>query len=362
MSIEVKEMLTNRAMWHALSWLVTAAWVSIFHSYSPDVQAGKVEVLGEAKLSGDIKKSKNLSGIAFIDDYLIVGSDEGRIVQFLKREARGAYKLDGQLNLEIDDRDAALDEKEKQQEIDIEGLAVEGRTLYVLGSHARDRNVPKDGSSAADAWKELAGVDTNPSRKRLFRVELDGSLKPSKIDQMSLEDAIAGSSVLERFLKIPSKENGIDIEGLAVKDGLLFAGFRGPVLRGNRVPVMRFRWGMPHDATIVCVRLGGLGIRDMVVVKDGFLILAGPLGDAEGPYVVYLWDGSDMTVEPAGQPSSGEHVRLIGPITPPKDPEGRPTKAEGLALIKESALRYEVLVVFDGAKGGGAQRLELTRK
>ena len=33
-------------------------------------------------------------------------------------------------------------------------------------------------------------------------------------------------------MSIPSKDNGLDIEGLAVKEGRLLLGLRGPVLRG----------------------------------------------------------------------------------------------------------------------------------
>ncbi|WP_457090403.1 DUF3616 domain-containing protein [Microvirga sp. P5_D2] len=37
------------------------------------------------------------------------------------------------------------------------------------------------------------------------------------------------------FLSIPSKENGFDVEGLAVREGRISPGLRGPVLRGHAV-------------------------------------------------------------------------------------------------------------------------------
>jgi len=44
--------------------------------------------------------------------------------------------------------------------------------------------------------------------------------------------AVEGDEHLGRFCKIPSKENGLDMEGLAVSGNRIFAGLRGPVLRG----------------------------------------------------------------------------------------------------------------------------------
>ena len=39
---------------------------------------------------------------------------------------------------------------------------------------------------------------------------------------------IAKSDVLAPFTRLPAKENGVDIEGIAVRDDLLYVGFRGP--------------------------------------------------------------------------------------------------------------------------------------
>ena len=50
---------------------------------------------------------------------------------------------------------------------------------------------------------------------------------------------------IQDFVNAYLQENGVDIEGLAWRDGELIAGFRGPVLRANYVPVMRFTFDKP---------------------------------------------------------------------------------------------------------------------
>src|SRR6266508_350209 len=80
-----------------------------------------------------------------------------------------------------------------------------------------------------------------------------------------------------RCSRVASKENRVDIEGLAVKDGRLYFGFRGPVLRDGWVPILVTAWDDVDAAEVRYVQLDGRGIRDIAVVDDGFLILAGPV-------------------------------------------------------------------------------------
>ena len=86
------------------------------------------------------------------------------------------------------------------------------------------------------------------------------------------------------------------------------------------------------------VNLGGLGIRDIAVVEDGFLLIAGPVGDGPGDFSLYRWDGKDMI---PGEGSPGGTVRLLGQF--PKA-SGKP---EGLAVLAETADQYELLIVYD---------------
>src|SRR4029077_21159696 len=113
----------------------------------------------------------------------------------------------------------------------------------------------------------------------LFRFSLDAEGQASKIEVTSLRSVIDESKVMKTFGAVPSKENGVDIEGIASADGHLFAGFRGPVLRENYTPILKFTFANPIVTTeLLFVNLGGRGVRDLTRAQSGFLVLAGPVG------------------------------------------------------------------------------------
>src|SRR5690606_34364046 len=138
----------------------------------------------------------------------------------------------------------------------------------------------------------------------------------------------------------PSKENGIDIEGIAYRQGQLFLGFRGPVLRENFATVMVLLMDDPTSYDLRFIQLGGRGIRDLTAVSDGFLVIGGPIGDGEGTYELYWWDGEDQ-IPGAGAPQ-GKVLRL-GTLS-------SSAKAEGITVLSETDTTYEVLVVYDGSR------------
>jgi hypothetical protein len=149
----------------------------------------------------------------------------------------------------------------------------------------------------------------------------------SLVEATSLGPILDADKVLGLFRDIPSKENGVDIEGIAVDGDDLYAGFRGPVLRGNFTPVLRFRFANPSTATeLLFVDLGGLGIRDLTKVRGGFLILAGPVGDGPGGYHLFFWDGRDCL---PGLRTAGARgrVRPIGEVRPPPRPRPRASRS-----------------------------------
>ncbi len=142
------------------------------------------------------------------------------------------------------------------------------------------------------AWRRSGSQRRQAGVYRLT-VDAQGAFS-GPVERKSLAGFLKGNSILKRFAEIPSKENGIDIEGLAADaGGKLFAGLRGPVLRGNFVPVLVFDFDHPEAATLRFVNLKGLGIRDMAAVKDGFLMLAGPVGEGPADFRIFFWDGAD---------------------------------------------------------------------
>ena len=299
-------------------------------------------------LSGIIMAPENVSAVAAVGTgFIIIGADEGvgsdeneNNIQVLKAKDDG-YLVHDDILLFTGD-------KKGGKEMDIEGIAVDRTTIYVVGSHSSKRSKVKAKKSYERNRNTFRAskVDDERNRDWLYRVVLDELGKGTAKERITLLDIIAGDPVLKAFKDIPSKENGVDIEGLAVKDGLLYAGFRGPVFRENYVPVMKFDFDDPPGTNeLLYVRLDGRGIRDMTSVSDGFLIVAGPVGDGPASYQLYHWDGRDMVVGKDRAEDAIGTARLLGEIRPPEK-----GKAEGLAVLAEDNKGYDLLLVFDGVK------------
>ena len=95
----------------------------------------------------------------------------------------------------------------------------------------------------------------------------------------------------------------------------------------------------------------------MVAVKEGFLILAGPVGDGGQSYQIYLWNGEDIVCG-EDRPNAAKGLVLLGDV--PMDTLG--AKAEGITVISQSDSAYIVLMAFDGIENGGLQRYSVTRQ
>jgi len=285
--------------------------------------------LTRLKLSGDLAYGEELSGVAFWQKLLVACPDEGTEFNVLQRIGDG-YELLSKVDLLSDSND----------EIDMEGVASDGQYLYIVGSHSLRRKKVDDEKAYEKNRKRLTNVAPHEESYGLFRITLnsDGSLKTK--DAISLQDILAADEVLQPYVSIPSKENGIDAEGIAVKSGRLFVGFRGPVLRENFVPVLSFEFENVNHYQLKFVPLDGRGIRDLVAVDDGFLILAGPVGDGDASCRFYWWNGGDCI---PGKDRSEGQVTLLGAV-----PDAAGVKPEGMCLISEDRDAWRLLMVCDG--------------
>ncbi|MGJ9418023.1 DUF3616 domain-containing protein [Massilia sp. CMS3.1] len=210
-------------------------------------------------------------------------------------------------------------------EADIEGLAYDNKYLWLTGSHSLRRKQPRPDDGAKKAHKRLSSVSADGNRYLLARipvVEQDGEYTLLKDTGQKGKQRTAAmlrsgehgnelTALLKQdehfgpFLALPGKDNGFDIEGIAVAGKHLLLGLRGPVLRGWAAIIevalvddeeagwMRLA---PVDADGTMLRkhfldLGGLGIRDLCVQDKDLLILAGPTMDLDGPVYVLRWAG-----------------------------------------------------------------------
>lgn len=308
--------------------------------------AGEIEVRGLALISGSVAESEDVSGIARVGRFLAVCADEGADLNLLRRRDDGSYAV--QATMTVDDGG---------QEIDMEGLAADGNTLYVIGSHSRARDQVRAGLTRQENHERLAEIDRRRESEQLFRIQFSDDGDAEAIEPISLDDLIQADSILGPFRQVPSKENGVDIEGLTVRDGELYVGFRGPVLRDNFVPVMVFEFESPADYDLRFVQLGGHGIRGMATVSNGFLLIGGPVGDGDGTFELYHWNGDDSVPDEGEVPG---RVTKLGRLPLPDDAED--AKPEGIELLEEADEHYDVLVVYDGVENGAPVVLRVSKQ
>lgn len=209
------------------------------------------------------------------------------------------------------------------EEADIEGVARTEHFLWAIGSHSLRRKQIKAKHTGAKALKRLARVEAQDNRHLLVRLpvaDVDGLPTPvSKIvvdgvrhhaailaGRGNLRDLLRDDHHLAPFLAIPGKDNGLDIEGIAVRGDRVYLGMRGPVLRGwafvlqlrpyvdpaepQRLRLRPFADGLPYRKHVL--DLDGLGVRDLAPAGDDLLVLAGPTMSLDGPVRIYRWHGA----------------------------------------------------------------------
>ena len=161
------------------------------------------------------------------------------------------------------------------QELDLEGISCVGNRVYVVGSHSRDSKNQRQ-----------------RARERVFQFELseDGKLAGEVKSHLAAR-VIKKHEVFDEASRMPPKEGGVDIEGIAFHDGWLYAGFRGP-LDNSEAIVAKFKFDDPiGTAELISLDLGGLAIRDITRAGDDFWILAGPLDGSPRPFQIHSWNG-----------------------------------------------------------------------
>ena len=302
--------------------------------------------------AGCIRSAKDLSAIGKVGPYLVIGGDEAvgpdknrNIIQLLSKHKDSQYTVHSDISLPDDTGGGG--------ELDIEGIAVDGNFIYVVGSHSSRRKKTRSKKSVKRNRSTFtqAEIKDEPGRDWLHRIEVDQQAQSLSIKSISLRGIISDHEALKTFSEIPGKENGVDIEGIAVDDGWIYVGFRGPVFLGNYVPVLKFTFEQPvSSAELLLVKLEGGGIRGMANVDDGFLLVSGPVGDAPGPYQVYHWNGLDM-VPGKDHDDTEANIKKLGSI------EVSQGKAEGILALQDERgadddCQYKFMIIFDGIING----------
>jgi hypothetical protein len=225
------------------------------------------------------------AAVALDNSLFVLGGDEDNVLRVYRRGESGKALQ------EFDLTDFVKPAK-KNPEVDIEGAAQLGDTVFWIGSHGTNKN----GKPA-------------PNRRRLFATKFTMSggrvaMEPVGNPYTTLVDDLVSAPHLKKYKfaeaasTIPKSPEGLNIEGLAATpDGKLLIGFRAPIVEGKALIIPLDNPGevIQRDraklGTPVELDLGGLGIRsiDYWPARKEYLIVAGPY--AKGSGRVYLWSG-----------------------------------------------------------------------
>ena len=303
----------------------------------------------------------NLSGAAFSGDWLWVAGDEACAIDRLRSlDPTGSELLRFGEGCSFALADLLDLPGDADEEADLEGMAVADGYLWVVGSHGLKRKNAKDDRDHAGNAKRLAKLSLDRNRRLLARLPIttDASGAPRLVKEAEdgrralrlkgdaesnlLTQALADDRHFGAYMAIPGKDNGFDIEGLAVDGKRLLLGLRGPVLRGwSAVLEIAVEATAGHlrlaplddDGTLIrkhFLHLEGLGIRDLHFAGDDLYILAGPTMVLDGDIHVFKWAGAKPELA-----ANREPVRFLSGLeTLVSLPHGRGTnRAEALCAL-----------------------------
>ncbi len=201
----------------------------------------------------------------------------------------------------------------KPLDFDGEGVAYDKGAFYVMGSHGQPRH-PGD-SDAETAAKADAS-------RRVFRIHFAPGGVDMRTGTFAKSATVTPSARFSDIIRMqqdvapwadkPLAENGVSIEGIAVRDGQLYAGMRGPVIEGKgavilSAPLSAVFENRPGQAGVQFLDLGtdtggkARGVRDMLAFGTGLLIVAGPVNDPpkgqpikDGDYAIFSSAGPSL--------------------------------------------------------------------
>jgi hypothetical protein len=263
-----------------------------------------------------------------------------------------------------------------EDEIDIEGMGFSENYLWLTGSHSSKRKKPKGKKPEKDIQR-LSEIKTDANRYILARIPIVGdtpfkSYSHPENPDLQLSAAClqteSGGNILMAALQndphlapfitsnLPSKDNGLDIEGLAVRGDRIFLGLRGPVLRGWAI-VLEIEVMEKEPGILTLKEIGtegqfyrkhfldlhGFGVRELCLMGEDLLILAGPTMALAGFTRLFRLKNIFDLSKDSIFPRESNHLELIFtlPFTPDFD------NAEGLALFPYLGYQNSLLVIYD---------------
>ncbi len=358
------------------------------------------------------KAIHNLSGAAFIGEYLYLANDEGKQLLRLKRDTPQRYATCEAID--VADLFKLQDGEIDSKEFDLEALAtdtLDGRIarLWLIGSHAmgheeppgtnlkraglkRERNrllfgcvqVDERGALVGGTGRHLRIKPVGETWTTHFLSALreappvaSGFLREaSALTQQTIPDAIAQRiGWFTPYTLASTKENGLDIEGLAIRRRgddaskvVALVGLRGPVIAGFAVIVEidigdynNRRLRPQSEPRFHLLNLEGFGVRDLEWRGDDLLIIAGPTMVRQKESELFCWRNAWGVIDAHGSVTNVFEVETLDRLGRlPMHDDGGP---EALATITPGG--HDYLLLRDGIKGerivGSTYRAEVYR-
>jgi hypothetical protein len=280
-----------------------------------------------------------------------------------------------------------LELSDPDEEIDLEGLAYEAPYLWVIGSHSRKMKGfrEKDDTDAARIRRlEYSKVELPKNRCLIARIpyvnnqlwkEIAHPTDPSQmLSAAKIESALEGNLLMECLRDdphigpivvcgLPTKGNGLDIEGSEIRNGKLYLGLRGPVLKDWAIILELDPKTKKNNASVLGLRkivddkrryrkffvnLHGLGIRDLCFHNNELIILAGPTMYLHGPMRIYrLKDAENLAEDQLYEP---DYLFDIPCSDDDSHPKNGFDHAEGITLFPGKGDELGLLTIFDSPR------------
>jgi len=310
----------------------------------------------------DEEVARDISGMACMPPAgatrsCVVVNDQDRSAQFVTIEGHrmiGGHKLqligrqpsDAIIGPEPREVECS-DGKAKFKDLDGEGVAFAESHFYISGSHGCSRNSNKFRLSSfilarfrVDAQGRVVDRDGTP-------VETSRSVDQHVETTYRLAEVLRTAPQVGPFFgKVLTENDGLNVEGIAVAEGRLFAALRAPVLKRKAFLVsvsvsdLFSRDPSPPrpKVRVIPLQLGKkTGIRDLASLGDGrFLVLTGPAQEQKKvPYGLFIVD--------IASPDSPKFLATLGSV----EEDGTRGKAEGIVVLHAAADELRVIVLFD---------------
>ncbi|WP_158491311.1 DUF3616 domain-containing protein [Methylocystis sp. SC2] len=299
------------------------------------------------------KERANVSGLVCAPnapDFCLIVTDEGHEAAFA-RLTEGRLTPGSPFSLPI-----------ASEEFDAEGAAADGNFFYIVGSHSVKRKTCEDHLAnrtvlrfRADSAKRLPGP-IEP-RHELWNIierlpEFAGHAGPQ---------ACLGDDPPKDAKHLKGKQ-GVNIEGVAAKDGRLYFGFRGPAINGEAlivgVDAKALFEGGDAAPSVGRIRVGKKrAIRDLTFAGDALLALVGPDDDEQASsYSIFRIEQPRQGVAQASE------LAILDLDGAPRDKKNYLIKPEAVTALDATPERFRLLVLSDGGEDGAPLVFDIPRK